>query len=571
MREVEWDHFDYLQDRISLLNDEADFYIDLLSNKKLVTDTGELTDEGMATAGMHGQKYNVYMVQADKYADEAAKMSAQMAADPYNTDLIARRDELLQKQRECILAAEDEKQAIADLVKEGLEAELDSMRDLVDGYTDALDAAKDYHDYVKRVSDHVDKIGSLEKQLSAYKDDDSEETRAKLQKLRVELEEERENLQETQYDKYVSDQKKLLDDMLSRFEATINSRMDNVDALVSDMINQINLNASDINATLVQTGTDVGYTMTSEMEMIWGNATNSINSVLTMYGTDFLSNQTTVISAINGISSQVAALISATNSLAQQRIQETTTTTEHDTSVKVDPTPTTKVPVIEPNTSSDKTIAVGKKINAGNAKIYDYIGTAPETQIFKDDPIYTVLQEKDGWIQVRYHKLSSGVTGWFRKSDVKAYKTGGIVDETGMAWLDGTKQNPEMVLNAQDTQNFLELNDYLRTLSSQGLSMREASYGYTPNGMTISHGIGADISSLASRVISDNGDSVNNAESAIITFGDINIAIDHVENYDDFVTKLQHDSKFEQMMQSMTIDRLAGKSSLAKNKFKWNR
>jgi hypothetical protein len=42
-----------------------------------------------------------------------------------------------------------------------------------------------------------------------------------------------------------------------------------------------------------------------------------------------------------------------------------------------------------------------------------------------------------------------------------AYATGGLADFTGPAWLDGTKSSPELVLNAQDTKNFLQLKDIL--------------------------------------------------------------------------------------------------------------
>ena len=41
------------------------------------------------------------------------------------------------------------------------------------------------------------------------------------------------------------------------------------------------------------------------------------------------------------------------------------------------------------------------------------------------------------------------------------FKTGGLADFTGPAWLDGTKSKPEIVLNAQDTQNFLELKNIM--------------------------------------------------------------------------------------------------------------
>ncbi len=41
------------------------------------------------------------------------------------------------------------------------------------------------------------------------------------------------------------------------------------------------------------------------------------------------------------------------------------------------------------------------------------------------------------------------------------YATGGLADFTGPAWLDGTPSSPELVLNAQDTKNFIILKDIL--------------------------------------------------------------------------------------------------------------
>ena len=41
------------------------------------------------------------------------------------------------------------------------------------------------------------------------------------------------------------------------------------------------------------------------------------------------------------------------------------------------------------------------------------------------------------------------------------YATGGLANYTGPAWLDGTPSKPELVLNAQDTKNFIALKDVL--------------------------------------------------------------------------------------------------------------
>ena len=47
---------------------------------------------------------------------------------------------------------------------------------------------------------------------------------------------------------------------------------------------------------------------------------------------------------------------------------------------------------------------------------------------------------------------------------IPKYKTGGLADFTGPAWLDGTKSSPELVLNADDTKNFISLKNILASL-----------------------------------------------------------------------------------------------------------
>ena len=59
IQEIDWSVFDMLQDKISKVSDESQFLIDLMSNKKLYEDNGQLTDEGLASMGQHGVKYNV--------------------------------------------------------------------------------------------------------------------------------------------------------------------------------------------------------------------------------------------------------------------------------------------------------------------------------------------------------------------------------------------------------------------------------------------------------------------------------------------------------------------------------
>lgn len=124
--------------------------------------------------------------------------------------------------------------------------------------------------------------------------------------------------------------------------------------------------------------------------------------------------------------------------------------------------------------------SIGSRVKADpDAIIYaDSYGGGGGSQYYRNDPIYTILDENNGYYLTRYHGVSGGYTGWFRKKDLTAYKTGGIADFTGPAWLDGTKSNPELILNARDTENFIALKDILSSIMDRkGLQNSTQSVG----------------------------------------------------------------------------------------------
>ena len=92
----------------------------------------------------------------------------------------------------------------------------------------------------------------------------------------------------------------------------------------------------------------------------------------------------------------------------------------------------------QPAKEQPKAIAIGGKVNAGNATIYaDSSGGGGGRQYFASDPNYIVLDERNGYVLVRHHSLSSGYSGWFKKSDVKAYAKGTLgVKQDELAWVD---------------------------------------------------------------------------------------------------------------------------------------
>lgn len=545
LQQLDWEVFDILQERISNIAEEADFLIELMSSSRLYEDNGKLTDKGKATMGLHGQNYNVYMHQADKYRKEVEELNKELKKDPYDQDLINRRDELLSLQRDAILAAEDEKNAIKDLVEEGISVELDALQELIDKKNEELDSVKDLYDYQERIKEQTKEIASLEKQMDAYANDDSEEARAKIQELKVSLEEAKSDLEETEYDKYISDTQKILDDLYLEYETILNERLDNLDALISDMILEINADAGIISDTINASADSVGYTLTDSMNTIWSGA----NNVITTYGERFSQAQTTTNSALNAINTNLNNMISQLNKDANAKV-ESANNSSADNSSQANATPAPQ-PTTPANSSP-----VGKTVNASGAQIYDYAGdTSGERQYYRNDPNYIVLEEKNGYLKVRHHSLSSGVTGWFKKSDVSGYKTGvKDLSDSELAWTqEGRKQ--EFIVRPSDGAILTPLakgDSVLNAVASDNIwKMANSPAEFIKDNLN-----------LGVANVPNNSNVNNNVTQSISA----NLNFPNVKSYEEMLVALSRDPKFQKLVNAMTADQYMGKSSLAKSK-----
>lgn len=79
------------------------------------------------------------------------------------------------------------KNAIKDLVEDGIKKQLDSLQDLIDKFNETKRTQQDLYEYEKEVAEQQDKISSIKKRLEAYKNDTSEEGMMNRQELEVEL------------------------------------------------------------------------------------------------------------------------------------------------------------------------------------------------------------------------------------------------------------------------------------------------------------------------------------------------------------------------------------------------
>ena len=592
IRQIKWDNFDYLHDTISQITDETEFLMSLLENQDMFNDNGDITNAGISTMGLHGSNHNMFMEQSLSYAREIEALNKQIASSPNNKDLIERRNELLGLQQDMILSAESEKQAMIDLAREGYDLQLESLQELIDKYKEVIDSQKDLYDYQKQLKDQTKEVANLEKQLSAYQGDTSEETQAKIQQIKLDLEEARDNLKETEYDKYIQDQQDMLDSFYTNYEEIINARFDNTDALFSDLIADVNANATTINSTLASETDKVGYTLTDSLTSIWGDT----GTVLSDFSDGFASfsgkfdtytqNATTNIESLLGtINSNLVSMLNASDTLGAKEVTKalddktyTATATKTTTSSSSSSSKTTTSTSKSSSSSSKKSSTTGyvsslsATIKAGSSKSnIKRVQTALNALGFKGKngkklTVDGIWGTNTDYAVKNFQKSSKyggkitadGIIGKNTKAKFKkaGYKRGIYnLKQNELAW---TQEDniPETIIRPSDGA--------ILTPLAKGDSVL--------NGTATSNLW--DMTNDPSKFIRDNLSSdldINNGNGSILNNSvqnnvDMNIILPNVKNYNEFVNELQHDSKFERMIQDMTVNQLSGKSSL--NKFK---
>lgn len=461
VNDLHWERFEQLTNTLDNLQDETQNLIDLMENEDLFTapddengwgeDQVQWTKEGIASLGLYAQQMEIAEFTARQYSDEIKKLTKDYEAGLYSeSEYKEKLEELKDGQYDAISSYEDAKKAIVDLnktrideVRNGIEKQIDAYSKLIEKQKESLNSQKDLYDFQKSVSDQQKTISDLQRKLDALSGDSSASAAARKRQIAAELAEARAALEETYFNESIENQQDALDRELEDYEEAQNKKIEDLDAylenieqVVADSLSIVQANASGVYDTLNGKADEYNLHLSQAILQPWNDGALAVSDYQTTFDTA-MSSTTDQLEALKAkwqevidVMAQagednVASINKVNASYAQQKKEEP------------------KASSSSTNTNTNKkqptnTIKVGGKINAGSAKIYGYAGaTNGQVQYFKKDPIYTVLQEKNGYLLVRHHSLKSGSTGWFKKSDVKAYAKGTTgVKNDQLAWID---------------------------------------------------------------------------------------------------------------------------------------
>lgn len=204
---------------------------DLIGNVGLTDEKGKLTDLGLTKMALYAQQLANSKQEAAEYAEAMNALKDMLdegllTQDEYNKRL----QDYTSAQNSAVQSTKEAKDAILSLVKDGIQAEIDAKKKLVDETKAALDAERDLHDYQNSISEKQDSISKLERQIAALSNSTNREDIAQRLQLQSQLAEAKKELYELQYDHEIDQRKEALDKEFNDYEENKQKESDELDS-----------------------------------------------------------------------------------------------------------------------------------------------------------------------------------------------------------------------------------------------------------------------------------------------------------------------------------------------------
>ncbi len=294
IRELHTTMLEEMAENANRMNSEADFLAALLSRDELTdSDTGTFTSAGIGTLGTYGinmETAQSQMRELDKERAILEQMKKTGSLDygdngKHKYDSLNQLEEaynnIIEKQKEWTQNEFDAEQKIIDLMKERYQAQLDYMKEIIDARKESLNLIKDLYNYQKSIAEKTKNIATLEKRLTALKGDTSEEGRARMTQIQLQLDEANQDLQDTERERFISDQQNMLDNMYTEYEDLVNHLFKDTDKLLQEGIQAINSNGGFIKSILDKKAEEYGYNYSDNFRGIMDAFTAS-DSIVTV-------------------------------------------------------------------------------------------------------------------------------------------------------------------------------------------------------------------------------------------------------------------------------------------------
>ena len=488
INDIYWDNFDELINKFDYLSEQAQSLAEVMEYSDVVTkpddengwdaDDVDWTRTGMAALGLHAQELERAEGKVQFYAEAIKDLDEEYRKGHYSeSEYNEKLNELIQSQYDAIKTAQDEKDAIVDLnkkrvdaIKDGIEKQIDAYEELIDKKKEELDAEKDLYDFQKSTMKQQKDVSDIKRKLAALSGDNSASALAKRKQLEAELAEAEAELEETYYDRSVSNKKEALDKELEDFKSEKESEieelekyLEDVERVVGDSFDTIKNNARDIGLIIVDTALKHGLAVSLEVVSSWGKGIDAIDEYTAKFG-DATSGTTDQLNELKDKWYKVKEAIDAANNTASNYYQANTNSGQsvadinkenesYISAYKKEPVSTSKPNAGTNSNTGSATQNTGTPAVGGTVtvkKTATHFGSksgGARMAPFVPGGSYTVYQVSGDQILIG---KNGAYTGWVKKTDLQGYAKGTLgVDKDQWALID--ELGEELVMRADDS------------------------------------------------------------------------------------------------------------------------
>ena len=244
IREANWNNFNKMLDNFASLRNEMDTAYDLVGDMNPFRDDASVNANGKAQLAMlqdglinARQEVKNYSVAYNALNKELKK--GIISQDEYDEKL----QDLRKDQLDAAQSVKKYRDAILDLVRDGIEKETEVFEKLISVRQENLRKQKEADDYARTVRDKTKDINDIQAQITALSGDDSIATRAQIRELEAKLQEAQQDLDDTRRDHEYDVMSKAYDKELNDFKdiqeqklKDLDTYLDSQDAAIKDAL-----------------------------------------------------------------------------------------------------------------------------------------------------------------------------------------------------------------------------------------------------------------------------------------------------------------------------------------------
>lgn len=278
--EVRFNNFTKAIDKLDFQSDMSSAIQDLLLEEGIYDDDVKITATGYTKLGLLGTDLvNAKQKVADYNEAIRALKENYKQGNISQADFNEQLQEYQKDQMDAVSATKTARDAIIDLIKDGIEKETDAMDELISKRKDDLDNQKEYYDFQKKMNDQSKDMNKVRAQLAALEGDDSIEATTKRRKLESQLKDLQEQYDEDQkdhekdvvsdaYDKTLEDFKKNQEDTVKELESSLEKQ----NQAIANALEATKNNYNDVYTILTELSNQYNFSLTQDLVSPWQSA-----------------------------------------------------------------------------------------------------------------------------------------------------------------------------------------------------------------------------------------------------------------------------------------------------------